>query len=608
MEQISHDLRLQEIVSPFGVGSIVDILGESLIAPDTSYWEKRFAPLISCQRLVDQLGRGELREPPTHAGVAGKQTPALQYVRFPAWRFCERCERLTRLSSRNRGKWSNTCQCGGFLIPMRFVAVCQQGSHIRDIPWFMWAHRGAEHEVSEEVRNCRAYTALRFQRLKSKGEGLQSLHVACAECGRSRGLDELITPSALHRDGITCEGRQPWEPRDLAAGSCDSTLVAVQRGATGNYLPERLSALDIPEELTPHEQRREAVRAHPDFVRMVDNIGSPRGSTIAEWISEELSMTPEEVLAVAEQGPTTEPLSSAASLLELKDGEWAAFLKKMPGGRDDSVGNFVVDGWSIAASQWPASLSGAIEHVGQVRRVREVRALKGFRRFSPDAAFVASDLGNGAGHVPVYPAVELFGEGIFLRFREETIEAWESLPEVRARAQILAERRGQLQWAARLSTPEPRYIALHTLAHLLMRRLAFASGYASAALQERVYASSERPDKTAGVLITTSAGDAQGTMGGLVRLGQPSLLLPVLIAALDDAEICSNDPVCIESTRQGAGQLNLSACHGCSLVSETSCESGNRLLDRQLLLGGSQTPGLLEAVLPEIRGQVRDLS
>lgn len=73
--------------------------------------------------------------------------------------------------------------------------------------------------------------------------------------------------------------------------------------------------------------------------------------------------------------------------------------------------------------------------------------------------------------------------------------------------------------------------------------------------------------------------------------------MPLLLAALTDADVCSNDPVCIESDRQGSAQLNLSACHGCALISETSCETSNRLLDRQLVLGGQSVPGLLEPVL-----------
>lgn len=135
----------------------------------------------------------------------------------------------------------------------------------------------------------------------------------------------------------------------------------------------------------------------------------------------------------------------------------------------------------------------------------------------------------------------------------------------------------------------------------MIRRLAFESGYSSASLQERIYANTDRTDKTAGVLIYTAAGDAQGTLGGLVRLGEPRRLVPMLVSALEDADFCSNDPVCIESDSQGASQLNLSACHGCCLISETSCETANRLLDRQLVLGGDQVKGLLEGVLEESR-------
>ena len=76
MEPIRHDLRLSETVSPFGVGAIVDIRGESLIAPDTSWWDKKFAPEISCNRLLARIGAGALRQAPSHAGPAAKETPS----------------------------------------------------------------------------------------------------------------------------------------------------------------------------------------------------------------------------------------------------------------------------------------------------------------------------------------------------------------------------------------------------------------------------------------------------------------------------------------------------------------------------------------------------
>jgi hypothetical protein len=92
-----------------------------------------------------------------------------------------------------------------------------------------------------------------------------------------------------------------------------------------------------------------------------------------------------------------------------------------------------------------------------------------------------------------------------------------------------------------------------------------------------------------GILIYTASGDSEGTMGGLVRQGRPGRLETTIRRALERAAWCSSDPVCIESNGQGSDSANLAACHGCCLVPETSCEEGNRLLDRALLVG---TPGV----------------
>ncbi|MET3953098.1 DUF1998 domain-containing protein [Arthrobacter sp. UYEF36] len=598
MQRIKHDLRLSETVSPFGVGAIVDIRGESLIAPDTSWWDKRFAPEIHCERLVERLGPSTLREAPAHSGRAGKDTLGLLYWRFPTWRFCERCSRLSQKTGKNKGKWTNKCSCDGSLVPMRYVAVCEKGSHLQDIPWFMWTHRGHDAGVTESVRFCRAYKELRFVRSAKHGEGLKSLRVECGGCKRSKPLSDLVTKDALARDGIRCKGVQPWQD-PIPGNACDHKLFAVQRGATGNYIAERISALDIPEERPRSAAAADAIRGHMFFEKVVADNGGPQSEMVAEWIASELGVSAEEVLSVAAGG--NEPNDDI--LLDLKDGEWAAFLKKLEtSGRDLSEGDFVVDSWTVGSHQGvPPALAARLTAVGQVRRVREVRALKGFRRYSADAEMIRADLSIDGKRKPDLPAIEMYGEGIFLQFDEEFLSEWENRPEVQARAGILVNRRSETPWAHRLDVPEPRYVALHTIAHLLIRRLAYASGYSSASLQERIYAHADRPDRTAGILVYTAAGDAQGTLGGLVRLADPDKLVPLLLAALDDADVCSNDPVCIESDKQGASSLNLSACHGCSLVSETSCETANRFLDRQLVLGGSNVPGLLDGVLEEVR-------
>ena len=88
-----------------------------------------------------------------------------------------------------------------------------------------------------------------------------------------------------------------------------------------------------------------------------------------------------------------------------------------------------------------------------------------------------------------------------------------------------------------------------------------------------------------GVLIYTASGDSEGSLGGLVRQGEPGRIEDTILSALQNAEWCSSDPVCIQSVGQGPDSLNLAACHNCALLPETCCENGNRLLDRGVIIG-----------------------
>ena len=96
------------------------------------------------------------------------------------------------------------------------------------------------------------------------------------------------------------------------------------------------------------------------------------------------------------------------------------------------------------------------------------------------------------------------------------------------------------------------------------------------------------------MLIYTAAGDSEGTMGGLVRMGKPGNLEPTILSALERAQWCSSDPVCMElgEKGQGPGSMNLAACHSCGLLPETACETFNRFLDRALVTGSPTNPSL----------------
>jgi hypothetical protein len=182
------------------------------------------------------------------------------------------------------------------------------------------------------------------------------------------------------------------------------------------------------------------------------------------------------------------------------------------------------------------------------------------------------------------PANEVHGEGIFIRFREDTVAEWEALKPVKDRNdRLIAGHRGWRN-ARRLDPdkgyPGIRYAMLHTFAHLLIRELALECGYNASSIRERIYAG----DGMAGILLYTAAADSDGTLGGLVELGKPESLGRLIGQALHRAVICSSDPLCSEHNPGVDRSLHSASCHACAFVAETSCEKGNRYLDRALIV------------------------
>ena len=91
--------------------------------------------------------------------------------------------------------------------------------------------------------------------------------------------------------------------------------------------------------------------------------------------------------------------------------------------------------------------------------------------------------------------------------------------------------------------PAARTLLLHTLSHLLIRQVSLDCGYSSASIRERLYLGKPGA-RTAGVLLSTAASDSEGTLGGLVALGETKHLKRLLDEAMDEARRCSSDPLC----------------------------------------------------------------
>jgi hypothetical protein len=182
------------------------------------------------------------------------------------------------------------------------------------------------------------------------------------------------------------------------------------------------------------------------------------------------------------------------------------------------------------------------------------------------------------------------GEGIFVRFDLDRITAWAGETMQERRRKVLRAAHESWRAARHLEPvedgfPDLVYVLLHSFSHVLMRELTLECGYSAPSIRERIYASrADEPIDMAGVLVYTAAPDSEGTLGGLVALGRPKELGRLVRQALERAMLCASDPLCSEHDPRRDGTLHGAACHACLFAPETSCENGNRFLDRSTLV------------------------
>ncbi|KAA3596703.1 MAG: DUF1998 domain-containing protein [Calditrichaeota bacterium] len=187
------------------------------------------------------------------------------------------------------------------------------------------------------------------------------------------------------------------------------------------------------------------------------------------------------------------------------------------------------------------------------------------------------------------PAVESFGEGIFLSLDNEKVSNWlkKGFAEEKfcSRIDTVFQNMRENNFIRNERFQEDKnflakFILVHTLSHILIKELEFIVGYPATSLSERLYVNSEEMQ---GLLIYTVAG-SEGSFGGLITQGKESRFKKILESALHRARDCASDPICYNSIDgQGAG-LNIAACYSCALLPETSCEEFNGFLDRALLI------------------------
>lgn len=590
MKRVNRSIRRAQAISPFGPGAILDLGQESFVILDTSRnrtaWD-RPAQRITLPRLLPKRAPGGFRLPPTTDGFNRRDVPALLVQRFPAWLFCPRCRRMYHITPEAEdmlgGKKPSCGQCeGSVLVPMRYVAVCRNG-HLSDVDWWKWAHsekKGAQGQCSP------INPVLYFKADSNTGSMNKSLSIECGKCKAGRTLKDITTGSLLGLCGQKCSGRQPWQ-RKGDAEACTEEPKALLRSQTAVYFPEVVSALDLQDgDSVPGEDIDAWIeREISHLLGYLDSLPEELIEKLAKKASSDfdVEVSNARVQAVLEAAARPQSMAGALQVADPLVGEWQKLTVPTPDGFRKAPLRVKRSDWN--PSEDTSALSKVIDSVMLIERLREVRALVGFRRLEPDARLVPPDLVEKQTWLP---ALEVFGEGIFIRFSDAALSEWEAayITALEARTRILKARLAiEDSWLVQRFRLKPhllaRFVMAHTFSHLLMRQLTYECGYSGASLRERIYVL----DEGCGVLVYTADGDSEGSLGGLVRQGRKDRIVDTFMAALARSTWCSNDPICSEMPPHGPERLNQAACHACCLVPETSCTHLNVLLDRKLVVG-----------------------
>ncbi|MEV6751871.1 DUF1998 domain-containing protein [Streptomyces sp. NPDC051214] len=578
-------VRRAQMITTYGVGSMIAVDSESFIVAGTDSWNIGAAPTIHEHRLQRILGVRSFRLPPASNDTS---KDGVRVRRFPLWHSCPICSSLQHVRGFNSPPGKNECgDCQEGLVPSRFIVACAAG-HIDDFPYWKWAHRdnraeGASGHCGGEMRI----------RTSGRTASLRSIVVSCT-CG----IPEVSMEGAFRRTALTklkvrCEGKRPWL-KEAPAQPCSEPPRTLQRGSSAAWQPIVKSALSIPpwsdglaDRLAPYwDDLRNLERSEiPLYLKIL---------TVRE--GGEISTEAVHALLDAElhedSGLDQEPGRDSA-YRALRNQEYI-HLRSGNAERDGSREEQFVCEPPTTGSEDLTRLGLARPML--VKRLREVRALKAFSRVeSPDANADVHEAQLSLTRMDWLPAMEVQGEGVFLHLDEEKIDSWARSAAVAARVERMRSNHRRLlreRATDPTSAPEspatPRMVLLHTLAHILINEWSLDGGYPAAALRERLYSD----DTMAGLLIYTATSDSAGSLGGLVAQGEPDRLAVALRSALHRAEWCSADPLCIESEASGAGSVNLAACHACVLLPETSCELNNGLLDRALLVGTPEDPSI----------------
>jgi hypothetical protein len=590
------ELRQSQLLTTFGVGSMVDLPDHSVLISGLNHWRGYENHLIEEPRLAQRVSeilnvpQIKLYAPPAAESDPNQPQTGIPVFEFPNWVVAQvdqtyrdnsgKTYQTRPLLPRKRlvkGKYENEKRKKFSVVPVRFVQACRYG-HLSDIDWYRFVN-------PECSRNCPAQLWLDEG---GTGNDFSNIFIRCEQCQKRRPLANALLKGILGY----CRGDRPWlgkfarEPHPEDQPEMNSLLV---RSASNAYFSQVLSVISLPE---TDQKLRDAVTAVYDDLEEAEEFAELKVFSKSKRIRKQLEGFD---LKLVWNEVQRRQKGEAPPTKTIKQAEIETLLSADEVGTDEPDSQFYA--YVRPLESLPKVLENKLERIVLIPRLREVRAQVGFTRFEPqvpdfDGELPEDNLDLKVKRAPLdidtswIPAIENQGEGIFLHFNQDAIERWLDREAVKGRVQQL--RNGFNLWCKRRDIPRDQvkfpgsaYILMHSLSHLLITAISLDCGYSSSAIRERIYGG----NSGYGILLYTGSSGSEGTLGGLIEVGKS--IEQHLLRALDLGRLCSNDPICSQHRPTDTHEerfLHGAACHGCLLISETSCEQRNEFLDRALVV------------------------
>ena len=611
MKNSKQELRQSQFVLMYGPGSIIESPNGSRLIPsleglknncNESFFTKheikdvRMSNMLNSQ---DEEYETHLLSIPSNKSISEEDEPVIySTVIFPSWHVCYKRNPpilYKNIISEDYCEAYNTDKCEGCTKDsnpnVRFVRACPDG-HLDEVNWRLEVHGN-----TEECEDVKYYL------WKVNGSSLSEITIECPICHKKTTMNDI------YGNKRRCSGRLPENEelfdynvsasRPIRKWDCEEKTSVLQKQSSSLRLPITKTLLKIPkfDEKIMESFTNSELKGYIRAISTMDKLPSKENfkkevitftsndeyrkidSYLKENSMEELL---NEFLKVKERKPDfTNAIDEEFDSLTSAEKESANFSKSKFFNYKLKAIDYTFP-LKVCAIDKLTTVTAQLfyQRKPHPKKNKEKGENEEYEEYGYVSVGYVNKRRNLSNTKPKkwYPAFKGVGEGIFITSPENPLTYIPELDEIIKKWKMYAP-----------STPDerpeinkPLFIWWHTLSHALIKSLSLSGGYSSAALHERVYVNTETGK--GGILIyNTSPGEDSG-MGGLIDIVfNKKEFNKVLTNAMNTLLVCSNDPLC-SSIELEEGEKNGSACHNCLLISETSCEHQNTLLDRHFFI------------------------